>query len=310
MTKIRKAGNRVSCAGAAVFLITLLWGIQPASAEWGEWIADAELGVLHNDNINQSLLEFDERSDSVFLPSIALGRYYQLMDTTRLRLTANSWGRAHKTFDRLNSITSGITVGMVHKFGLGSEVPWIRADAYVGYMDVRDDVRDGMHYTMDLRVGKRFTPRLNGSLGYEYSLRDGGDGEVTMKNTMHGIDTDVYDQKKQTLSLEANYLITNYTMLTAGYSYRYGDFDSACTPDNFEILWPTVEKDVEAIASDKVFDGFVYRLKGWTNVWSLNLSYALSGHASLNLGYQYKKGELDDLSYTNSIVQAVFMYRY
>jgi len=288
----------------------LLCVIQPARAEWVEWVVDAELGVQHNSNINRSLIESDERSDSIFLPSVALGRYYQLTNTTRLRLTANGWGEMHNTYDLLNSTTVGSTVALRHKFGIGPKIPWLQAEVYYGLVDVRDDVRDGTLSEIRLRVGKRLTSRLDGSLGYEYSLRDGGDGEVTMKNTMFGIDTDVYDQKRHMLSLEANYLITDYAMLTAGYSYGNGDFDSACTADTFDSLWPTIEQDVEALTSDQVFDGFVYRVKGWVNVWSLNLSYALGGHASLNLGYQYDSGKLDKLSYNNSIVQGSFLYRY
>ncbi|GMR18317.1 MAG: hypothetical protein BMS9Abin33_0724 [Gammaproteobacteria bacterium] len=306
--KIRKVCNRVSCAGATVFLITLLWAIQPANAEWVEWIADAELGVQRNNNISQSFFESDKKSDSVFLPSVALGRYYQLMDTTRLSLTANSWVRTHKTYDRLNSITSGITVGVRHKFGIGPEVPWIRADAYAGYRDVRDDVRDGMQYTMSLRMGKRFTPRLDGSLGYVYSLRDGGNGEPTMKNAMFGISTEVFDQENQTLLLETNFLITRDVLLTAGYSYLYGDFDSFCSAANFDAVWAV--EDVKAVAVDNVFDGFVYRIRGTRTISSLNLSYALSGHASLNLGYLYQSVKGDVLGYNSSIAQTTFMYRY
>ncbi|NOY66482.1 MAG: hypothetical protein GXP13_03615 [Gammaproteobacteria bacterium] len=305
---IRETGNRVSCAGTSAFLIMLLCVAQPARAEWVEWIADAEVGLLYNDNLSQSFFESDERSDSAFLPSTALGRYYQLTDTTRLRLTANFWGRAYNTFDRLNSITGGVTAGVRHKFGFGPDVPWIRADAYVGYRDVRDDARDGVLYTMGLRVGKRFTPRLDGSLGYAYSVRNGGDGEVTMKNTMFGTSAEVFDQKTQALSLEANFLITRDVLLTAGYSYQYGDFDSMCSAANFETVWAS--EDVKAVSVDGVFGGFVYRIRGTRSISSLNLSYALSGHASLNLGYQYQSGKGDAFGYNSSIVQAVFMYRY
>lgn len=304
----RKACNRVSCAGVAVFLITLLWIIQPASAEGAEWIADAEAGLLYNDNLTQSFFKSYEIGDPAFLLSMALGRYYQLTDTTRLSFTVNSWGRAHKTFDGLNSITSGITAGVKHKYGLGPDVPWIRADAYAGYMDVRDDARKGMQYTMGLRMGKRFSPRFDGSLGYVYSLRDGGDGEVGMKNIMHGIGTDVYDQTNQMLSLEVNYMITRDALLTAGYSYQTGEFDSTCSVADFETVWDAEE--VRGVTADKVFGGLAYRIRGIRNIASLNFSYALSRHTSLNLVYKYQSGKGDVLSYQSSIVHAAFMYRY
>ena len=43
---------------------------------------------------------------------------------------------------------------------------------------------------------------------------------------------------------------------------------------------------------------------------SLDLGYAIGQHSSLNLGVSYQAGSADDLDYSNTSVQASYMYSY
>ena len=164
---------------------------------------------------------------------------------------------------------------------------------------------DSKIYDIGVRSGKRFTPRLDASIGYDFHYRDGRDTGI---GAAPPIGTDVFDQSNHTISGNLNYLVTNKLLLSAGYAYLNGDFDSACTVANVGTV--LANEDVKAIILDNVFGGCVYRLDGDVNILSLNLSYALNNHASLNIGYTHRDGEADFLEYESSIVQASFNYSY
>jgi len=293
-----------------VFLcgIIFLGNSSNSKAEWVEWIADAEVCFTYNDNINRSLFNDERTSNTAHSSYVSLGRYKQLTDSTRLRVTTDLEIGTYNKFELLNYSSAGVTLALRHKLGIGPNVPWLGAHVSATTMNVRDNVRDSSLYNLGLQVGKRFSPRFDGEIKYEYKLRDGEDGEITMKNIMHGIDTDVFDQKSHTLSFIANYLASRKVLMTVGYSYRDGDFDSNCSLGNFETVWH--EEKVHATTSDKVFGGLVYRLEGGAHVLSLGASYALGGHASLNLGFQRQEGKGNTFRWKSSIVHASFIYSY
>jgi len=291
-----------------MFFSGLLVWPHPVAAEWVEWIANPKVSIANNDNINQTFFRDEKRSDTAGTPFVSVGRYYQLTDYTRLRLTTDFEAGVHKEFELLNYYSAGLMLTIWHKLGIGPNVPRLNTHASATTKNVRDNARDSSIYNIGLNVEKRFTPRLDVRIGYDYDVRDGKDGEITTKNTMFGVDTDVYDLKSQTLSFIGNYLVTNDVLITASYSYKRGDFISTCELDKFDIVWDA--EDVLATTSDNVFGGLIYKLEGTANVLYLNASYALGRHTSLNLGYQRIEGKGDKLVWKSSIVSASFMYSY
>lgn len=263
-----------------------------ANAEWVEWIADAEVGLLNYSNINRSAFDSDKRDDSAFIPAISLGRYNQLTDSTRLRATADFEAGLYNKFELLNYSKAGAALAVRQKLGFGSDASWLRPHFSVEYMDVGEDIRDSLLYEAGVHIGKQLMPRLDGQIGYIYTLRDG-------KN-------DVFDQKGHTLSLEMGYMLIDRLLLTAGYFYRYGDFDSAYSPYNY-----TQTCDAQAITKAFTDYFYTYRLAGRTNTIAVAASYSLlNGHGSLNIGYQRDDGKANALDYVDDIVRASFIYSY
>jgi hypothetical protein len=286
---------------------TLVCAAPTARAEWAEWIADAELGAVYYDNINRSYFASDKRADTALAPSVSLGRYNQLTDSTRLRATADVEAALQSEFESLNYVRAGVTLAMQQKLSFGADAAWLKPRLFAAYTDVGEDTRDGWLYEAGVSAGQRLTPRLDGRIGYIYSSRDGREGEVSVA----GIGTDVFDQKGHTLSIDAAYLLTGRLLLTGGYAFRSGDFDSSCTPDNVSdvLAWG----GVDAITVDDAFteDFCVYRVSGTTNSVSIDASYSLfGGHGSLNMGYQRNYGEADSVEYESSMVRVSLIYSY
>lgn len=295
---------------SVMFFAGLLVWPHPVAAEWVEWIADAKVGITYNDNVNQTFFKDEKESSTAGTPFFSIGRYSQLTDFTRLRITTDLEASVHKEFELLNYYSAGLMLTMKHKLGIGPNVPRLGAHVSATTENVRDNARDSSIYNIGLMVEKRFTPRLDVRIGYDYDIRNGKDGELTMKNIMHDpvIDTDVFDQKKHTLSFIGNYLVINNVLMTAGYSYMRGDFISTCALDKFDRVWD--EENVTATTSDNVFGGLIYLMKGTAHVLSLDASYGLGRHTSLNLGYQHQEGRGNKFVWKSSIVRANFMYSY
>lgn len=296
---------------AAFFLpiaFSLLFvNVNGASAEWVEWIADAEVGVVYEDNINRSAWASNEKKDTSLVPSVSVGRVYQLADATRMRLTADFEAAAYDKYDLLNYWKAGAALALRHKLGVGPDVPWVQARLAGAYMDARDEMRESKLYSAGLLAGKRFDERIDARIGYTYDVRDGKDGPVSSPS----IPTDVFDQRVQTVSLDAGYILADRLLVTAGYAYRSGDVDSSCDAEN--IAGVLAGEDVKALAKESAFrDPFcVYRLTGRVHSISLSASYSvLKGHGSLNLGLQRSYGKSRSLDYESSIIRAGFVYSY
>lgn len=289
--------------------LSMVSGAAPAAAEWVDWIADASVSFEYNDNLNVSAFNSDEENDLSWHPVAALGRTYQLADRTRLSLTGEVSGEIYHDFNRLNSVEGGGRLALFHKFGIGN-APWLRASFFGGYKDVGDSKRSGRHLAAQLTGGKRFHPRFDAFLSYLFTDRSGGRGEVAVPT----IGTDVFDQQYHQLTLAGNFLALPRLLVTAGYTFRYGDFDSACTGANVGRV--LAQENVEAIALDGaggssgVFGGCVYRLTGPAHAGVVNVSYGLTDRFSLDAAYEYRYGKADTLDYQVNIARLALVFRY
>ena len=57
--------------------IVVCWPVK-ASAEWTEWLADAEISYTFQDNINHAMFDSAEQSDQAWSTNLLLGRVYQM----------------------------------------------------------------------------------------------------------------------------------------------------------------------------------------------------------------------------------------
>ncbi len=305
----KNASFRAFAPKAFAFILCLSFLLTPAydvQAEWVEWIADAGIGMEYGTNINRSSYDSDQREDFSVIPSISVGRYNQLSDSTRLRATLDIEGGVYKTYDLLNYGKAGINLSVRQKLGFGADAPWLKPHLSVSYADFSEDTRDSSIYEAGISLGKHLTDRLTGQIWYSYSTRNGKDGEVSFN-----MPTDVFDQKVHAYAIEASYVVTDRVLVTGGYALRTGDFDSSCTPTNFS--WVLQKEDVLAATSDDAYteDYCVYRLSGDMRSYSIDASYSLfAGHGSINAGYQLNQGKASELDYTGSAVRFSFIYNY
>ncbi len=278
--------------------------VQYAHAEWVEFVNDASLEVIHNDNINSSAFAADEEPDTFIRPSYTFGRFYQASDLTRLRFTVDASARKHDKFDKLDSVDLSANVIAHHKFGVGFEKPWLRAKLSVGRRDADVAIRDSTLYEVGLATGRRFGERLSGQIGAQYNSRNGGSGVIAAP----GKPSNVFDIENTSLTLGVGYLLSQRLQLSAAFTHRNGEFVSACTVGNVGNVLDREKDNVRAITLDDVFGGCVYRLDGNANAIKLQASYALGRHASLNLGYQKHKAKADVLDYDSALWNISFMY--
>jgi len=297
--KIIRRASRMMLLGISLSCTSML-----SHAEWADWVLEPTVEFRNESNLNLSSFSSDEESDNVLLLALEGGRYYQLGDRSRLRLSADLEVEGYDEFDLLNSVAISGNLAVIHKLGVGLKAAWISPYLTYGYMDVKEDIRSGSFGDLGIAAGKHFTERFDMSASLEYSKSNGKPG----KQIVPTISSDVFDQNHWTASLQGNFLLTNRLLLLGAIRHFDGDIISACTTGNVGTV--LAEEDVQAITADAVFGGCVYRLNGDGNSASLDLSYAIGRHSSLNIGADYLTGKADVLEYRNTVFRASFMYSY
>lgn len=271
-------------------------------AEWVEFINDTSVSIKYDDNVNLSAFSSDTESDLSINPRYTFGRFYQVDDLTRLRLSLNLSAIKFKEFNDLSSVDAVGSAVIRHKFGIGFNKPWIRGEVSAGIKEAKVDERDSNLYALGLSAGKRITDRLSGQIDLKYDKRDGGAGPEGAP----GVSRQVFDLENTSLSLGLDYLLDERSQVSANVTHRTGEFDSACTPENVNIV--LANENINAIILDEVFGGCAYQVDGSSNALKLQYSYALGRHSSLNVGYEVREGEADVLDYDSSLWNASFMY--
>lgn len=293
----------------ALALAPALLGAFPARAEWVDWIAEAQVLFEYNDNLNLSPFGGDELDDVSWHPRASIGRVFQAGERTRLSLTAEVEGDIYARYDRLDAVEGGGQLAVFHKFGLG-DAPWARLALFGGYLDVADGERSGYRVEPSVTLGKRFSPRFDAFLEYRFTHRDGGNGVPVVM----GIGTNVFDQQFHRISVGGNFLVLPRLLLGMGYTFRTGEFDSACSAANVGMV--LARANVRAIqldglgANQGVFGGCVYRLSGDGHAASVKLNYAVTDRIALDVGYRFQHGESGMLDYESNVARMMVLFRY
>jgi len=318
----RKAVASFTLLGSALFLGIIL--PYQAFAEWDEWITDASVGVEKIDNINHAISGLpysnDEKNDTLLDAQVVYGRIFQAADFTRLIFTARLKGDAHQEYTRLNATTVGGSAVLFHKFGYGADMPWLRANLDLGYMDVGDNLRDSNLVNAGLRAGMGFMPWLDGWVGYEYFRRDGKDGDAvpaSYSGTTYPLTspTNVFDLVRNTFRVNLNINPLRDVTISTGYSVAKGDFTASCSAANLAYLL-YYETSYKALALDGAFEDSagnshcVYRVDATATTAILGASYALGRHASVNVGYQQQKTKAKVYTYDTKVYSLYYLHTF
>lgn len=299
--KLKRKKTNLSI-GVSIILAFSFSSTQFVHAEWVEFINDASINIIHSDNINTSAFSADAESDTSINPAYTFGRFYQVNDLTRLRLALDLSADYFDDFNKFDSTEIKGSAMLLHKFGVGFKKPWVRGHVSVGLKETEIDWRDSDLLEVGIASGKRFNERLSGKVGVKFNKREGGSGVIAVP----GKPSNVADIESTSLSFDIDYLLSERSQISAGFTHRNGDFDSACTVENVAIVLEN--ENVDAITLDDVFGGCAYRLNGSSNALKLQYSYALGRHSSLNVGYEVREGKADVLEYDTALWNTSFMY--
>lgn len=292
--------------GAGPALIGLLLVATPAGAEWGSWIAEAGTGFEYRDNLNNSAFSSDIEDDGAWLARGRGGRVYQASDSTRISLALDFASAVQFEFTGLNRVRASGEAAVIHKFGIGPNVPVLRVFGKAGYLAVDDHDRSGGVYETGFSLAKRFTDRLDADIFFKYHNYDGGNGDVVVPT----LSTSVWDQENFETGINGSFLVLDRLLASAGYKFRTGEFNSQCTTGNVAKVFSREGDNVKAIARDNVFGGCVYRLGGDVHQFQGNLNYAITDHFAVDLNYKYLWAKADVLIYRTNVVSLSVLYRY
>lgn len=288
----------------ALFLITLLAFPSVSYAEWVEWMADVSVETQAISNVNRSAYSEDEEDDIAIKLDSSFGRAYQIDGNLRLSLAAELNAALFNDFDKLNSQEFGINAAVRKKLGTGLTVPWIKGELNTLYLNVSHELRSGLNLLADIQIGKRYSERLDVAGGLRYKSRDGKEAE----STEPPIGGNVFDQSLLEVYISAGYLLTERWFASFGLAYMDGEIDSACTEEN--ITETLEEETLRGIVADEVFGGCVYRLDASALTYSLDFSYGLGRHDSINLGLELQSSKTDWKSYNKTNISVSYKYSY
>jgi len=296
---MRRRANGISIA--SVLVVSIL-AAASATAEWTDWIGEADANYRYDSNINNAGFGSEELDDSIWRPTARGGRVFQLPGTTRLRASVEIGGEIHHRWSDLDSVQGLGQLALSHKFGLG-DAPWGRIFFSGGYETVGDGDRSGYRFGVGAKVGNRFSKRFDAALTYRFTARDGDTGAAVIPLA----DTDVFDQQFHDFTVEGQLLVTGQLLATAGFEYRHGDLYSNARGKR--MLVPGMA-DVKAVARDTVFGGWSYRLRGDAYTPFVSLNYGIGDHWSIDASYRYRYAESDSLDYENHVAGLTVLYRY
>lgn len=304
---MRTAGRTAFALTVTALLVGALTAAPASRAEWVEWVVEPHLAETDTDNFNFTAFAGNEQDERLREAGLTVGRHFQIDELTRVRLTGAALARRHQNFAVLDGEDYSVLLALRHKFGVGRKAIW--AQLYGEYTDINldDRLRAGSRQQFGLRLGKRFSDRFDGVAELAVSERDGGQG--LPRPTDPDRSTEVFDQQDQHLALQLNVLLWGPLLATVGYTWRDGEIDSQCPTANVSAVVAT--ENPGAVSRDPdVFGGCVYRLDGPGRVYEWQFSYALSGHAAVQLGGRDLRGEGRELEYEAQQYRLAIVYSF
>ena len=215
-------------------------------------------------------------------------------------------GDACLSYPRLDQLSAGPKLALVHKFGLGAYAPLLRLDAAVAGISARQSMRSGWTERMSLGWSRRFTEALQLGLGGEWVRTD--THASTFSTTSTG------------LAAEATYDFTDVWRGKIHLGWRNGDVVSY-----YRAVWTYwgwqpagyygSSGGYDYGSGGRRVDTFdepylAYRLRAHT--WSVGaaLSPAIGPNTSLVFSCEFSQTENADSRYLNQVVSAGVAHRF
>ena len=272
-------------------------------------IFNAGVTYSYDDNLSNGQLAGDIKGDHLLDLELSGGRYYQLAPSLGLIISAKLKATHYDSYGDLNSTSLGASASLRKKFGLGPMAPMVNASIDISHLDVQHDPRDRWIYKAGLGIRKRLNPRLDLSVNYEHleTAPDHGGEDIPFLVNNFGIDGDVFDIRRDSLTAALVFSVTERLSAYGSYSRQQGTIVASTLPD------PALVSIYDKAMFDPVFGPGVvaYAIEADTDIFGAGLSWALNNHSSLNLGYERRDSEGDlNFTYANNILRASLLYAF
>ena len=278
----------------------LLFSAMAPGAESG---LDASIAIDYSDNVPNAIEAADRKSDVAAVVGLAATLYHPISENTSFGAGLVAQTQSYVRFSGLSSVAVGTRAQFRHKFGLGPHTPWASIVMRAMHRDYRYDYRDGWQYDATVSSGVRVAQRweLGGSVQY-----DRYEADDLQPAVLAGVSSAAYDVAGWTFGAHVALLLTESDTVSIAVARRHGSVTAVTRPD-FEIL-----EYSSAVARDPVFGSnpIAYRIITDSDTASIHWSRALGRHASINLGYAYRRsqGDEDLEAYTANMVGLSLSY--
>jgi hypothetical protein len=165
LKKTRRYDNICKLVSPGAFALFFCLLASPVTAE-ASWIFEAS--ALGETNDNAANTNSAMKSDTIFLAGLSAGYYEQIAEYTGLSATVDIEGKNHLEYGGLSSLSSGLSINLNHKFGVGLQAMRMNAHVSYGLNDFKDNHRDVTLFTAGVSGSGWATDRLNIMAGYEY----------------------------------------------------------------------------------------------------------------------------------------------
>lgn len=255
---------------------------------------------MYDDNLSRGQLKSDIKDDTALVVAAGGGQFLHWGSGTQAVLKLNVRKETYFQYEGLSNLGLGLNASVRTKFGLGADAPWLRLSAATTRLEYHNDIRSGWLNVGGLAVGKRVSDRLDLRAQYQFERKTVDDAVAVVP----GISGEVFDLTSRTVSLGAEFALTERTALSCSYDRRTGDIASS-TKINLATF-----RVSDAVNRDPVFGPgvFGYRLHAVTHSIGLGGSYALGPNQALDLRWRrHLSYGTNDVDYYGSSVQATYL---
>ena len=293
--------RRTAAAGLAGLIALLVFAAMPGAAR-ADWTVAAEASLRHDDNVGNGEYPADIIGDSIIGAQLSAFQVFAMSEGYSVSVGGDLAGESFHRISGLSNASLAAVIALKKKWGLGAFAPWVRVAASIARTDYDDDYRSASVYRATAAAGQRIGERWSLRAEYAFESRVATPQEAEAA----AISGDVFSQRSNRLSLDAQYALNERTFLEFGSFVRHGDVVSTTeSPARLDYA-------ARAIADDPTFgeDAYAYRLTGTTYGLRAGISYSVSAHSLLGCGFQRSETHAEGNVYTKSTPEVTWDYRF
>jgi len=263
---------------------------------------DVGIGLRYDSNLSRAQTEHDRKEDFINNFNARYGYQKVLSQNSLLNISADVAYEKMGEFKALNNLQLGGAASYYYQPVPGYFNPWFELTFSLNHLKFnKSKIRDSVILDSSLKVAKRFTHKLNGSLAYTYNERYSSEK--------------VFDLVNHVISSDVEYSYSRSLTLFAGYKIEFGEVVSTAIP-NAKIIAAS-----ESVAPDDVFSSGIgsscmnrrcaYRLDATSHKLNAGMYMNPGESVEIELATQYHYSDAaGDNRYQGLIYYASFWYAY